>query len=129
MFTYAHLLKISIFCWFLKVVEMFIIILKDISVFLLNNKLKREYKIMLIKIRGGNMKRDFFEKWSFILNLILFCAFLFLVVLMFYKDVDLIYIFCTLLISLLPLLNIIKRIGWEINQSSMIYEVILAVID
>ncbi|HCZ3712781.1 TPA: hypothetical protein PNG19_002918, partial [Staphylococcus aureus] len=59
----------------------------------------------------------------------LFCAFLFLVVLMFYKDVDLIYIFCTLLISLLPLLNIIKRIGWEINQSSMIYEVILAVID
>ncbi|WP_237771727.1 hypothetical protein, partial [Staphylococcus aureus] len=51
------------------------------------------------------------------------------VVLMFYKDVDLIYIFCTLLISLLPLLNIIKRIGWEINQSSMIYEVILAVID
>ncbi|HGZ7490199.1 TPA: hypothetical protein ACOFTO_002875, partial [Staphylococcus aureus] len=28
---------------------MFIIILKDISVFLLNNKLKREYKIMLIK--------------------------------------------------------------------------------
>ncbi|HHO5207165.1 TPA: hypothetical protein ACRU93_000806, partial [Staphylococcus aureus] len=26
---------------------MFIIILKDISVFLLNNKLKREYKIML----------------------------------------------------------------------------------
>ncbi|HGZ9077740.1 TPA: hypothetical protein ACOGCC_002788, partial [Staphylococcus aureus] len=28
---------------------------------------------------------------------------------MFYKDVDLIYIFCTLLISLLPLLNIIKR--------------------
>lgn len=41
---------------------MFIIILKDISVFLLNNKLKREYKIMLIKIRGGNMKRDFFEK-------------------------------------------------------------------
>ncbi|WP_251346379.1 hypothetical protein, partial [Staphylococcus aureus] len=96
---------------------------------LYHNKLKREYKIMLIKIRGGNMKRDFFEKWSFILNLILFCAFLFLVVLMFYKDVDLIYIFCTLLISLLPLLNIIKRIGWEINQSSMIYEVILAVID
>lgn len=41
---------------------MFIIILKDISVFLLNNKLKREYKIMLIKIRGGNMKRDFYEK-------------------------------------------------------------------
>ncbi|MFB2313989.1 hypothetical protein, partial [Staphylococcus aureus] len=40
---------------------------------------------------------------------LLFCAFLFLVVLMFYKDVDLIYIFCTLLISLLPLLNIIKR--------------------
>lgn len=72
---------------------MFIIILKDISVFLLNNKLKREYKIMLIKIRGGNMKRDFFEKWSFILNLILFCAFLFLVVLMFYKDVDLILYF------------------------------------
>ncbi len=102
-------LKQVFFCWFLKVVEMFIIILKDISVFLLNNKLKREYKIMLIKIRGGNMKRDFFEKWSFILNLILFCAFLFLVVLMFYKDVDLIYIFCTLLISLLPLLNIIKR--------------------
>lgn len=56
---------------------MFIIILKDISVFLLNNKLKREHKIMLIKIRGGNM----------------------------------------------------KRIGWEINQCSMIYEVILAVID
>ncbi|WP_425356198.1 hypothetical protein [Staphylococcus aureus] len=82
---------------------------RSLDLTLLNNKLKREYKIMLIKIRGGNMKRDFFEKWSFILNLILFCAFLFLVVLMFYKDVDLIYIFCTLLISLLPLLNIIKR--------------------
>ncbi len=102
---------------------MFIIILKDISVFLLNNKLKREYKIMLIKIRGGNMKRDFFEKWSFILNLILFCAFLFLVVLMFYKDVDLIYIFCTLLISLLPLLNIIKDIRKRrIINPSFFYE-------
>lgn len=88
---------------------MFIIILKDIFVFFLNNKFKREYKIMFIKIRGGNMKRDFFEKWLFILNLILFCVFLFLVVLMFYKDVDLIYIFCILLILLLFLLNIIKR--------------------
>lgn len=100
---------------------MFIIILKDISVFLLNNKLKREYKIMLIKIRGGNMKRDFFEKWSFILNLILFCAFLFLVVLMFYKDVDLIYIFCTLLISLLPLLNIIKRYKKKTDNLSVFF--------
>ncbi|WP_341270951.1 hypothetical protein AB3445_09850 [Staphylococcus aureus] len=88
---------------------MYSILHRSLDLTLLNNKLKREYKIMLIKIRGGNMKRDFFEKWSFILNLILFCAFLFLVVLMFYKDVDLIYIFCTLLISLLPLLNIIKR--------------------